>query len=189
VSPGAIVVVSLVVIAVVALVAIVLYNGMVGARNKVDEAWSGIDVQLQRRHDLVPSLVESVEAYAAHERQTVQAVIDARAKALAASGPAAAGAAEGVLDQALGRLLAVAEAFPELRASEGFRQLQEELANTEDQIAAARRIYNGNVQAYNTRIQVFPASLVAQAGSFEPREYFELADPAARKPLELERSV
>jgi LemA protein len=188
VSTDAIVLASLVAIAVLSAIAIVLHNGMVRARNKVDEAWSGIDVQLRRRHDLIPSLVETVEAYAAHERQTVQAVLDARARAMSVSAPAASGAAEGVLDQALGRLVAVAEAFPELRAADGFRRLQDELANTEDQLAAARRIYNGNVQAYNTRIQVFPGSLVAGMGDFAPREYFELEAPAALEPARLELS-
>ena len=181
-------IVVLAVLALVVLYAIVVYNGMIGARNRVDEAWSGVDVQLKRRHDLVPNLVESVRAYAEHERQTMQAVLDARARAMAASGPAASGAAEGVLDQALGRLLAVAEAFPQLRAAETFRELQEELANTEDQIAASRRIYNGNVQAYNTKIQVFPNSLVARLGSFAPREYFELDDVRDREPVRVDFS-
>ena len=152
-------VVAIIVIVVIILVALLLisaYNGMVRARNKVDEAWSGIDVQLKRRHDLIPNLVETVKGYAAHERETFQAVTDARARAMSASGPAQAGAAEGMLSQALGRLFAVAEAYPQLRATENFQQLQAELTNTEDQIAAARRIYNGNVQSYNTKIQVFP---------------------------------
>jgi LemA protein len=123
--------------------AIVAYNMMIGSRNMVDQGWSGIDVQLKRRHDLIPNLVESVKAYAAHERDAFQAVTDARARAVAASGPAAAGAAERALDQAMGRLFAVAEAYPQRRATENYRELQEELANTEDQISAARRIYNG----------------------------------------------
>src|SRR5206468_2382302 len=149
-------VVAIIVIVVIILVGLLLisaYNGMVRARNKVDEAWSGIDVQLKRRHDLIPNLVETVKGYAAHERETFQAVTDARARAMGASGPAQAGAAEGMLSQALGRLFAVAEAYPQLRATENFQQLQSELTNTEDQISAARRIYNGNVQSYNTKIQ------------------------------------
>jgi LemA protein len=181
VSTGAILIVTFAVIAVVVLFAIVVYNGMVRARNMVDQGWSGIDVQLERRHDLIPNLVDTVEGYAVHERETLQAVVDARAAALSVSGPAAAGAAEGVLDQALGRLLALAEAYPQLRATENFRQLQEELANTEDQIAAARRIYNGNVEAYNTRIQVFPNSLIAELGRFTRREFYEIVDPADRE--------
>ena len=164
------------------------YNGMIRSRNMVDEAWSGIDVQLKRRHDLIPNLVESVKGYAAHERDVLQAVTDARVNAMSAAGPAAAGAAEGVLGQALGRLLAVAEAYPQLRATENFQKLQAELSNTEDQIAAARRIYNGNVQSYNTRIQVFPNSVIAGMGGFTPREFFEIADAADREPVTVDFS-
>jgi LemA protein len=185
-------VVAIIVIVVVILVALLLigaYNGMVRARNKVDEAWSGIDVQLKRRHDLIPNLVETVKGYAAHERETFQAVTDARARAMSASGPAQAGAAEGILSQALGRLFAVAEAYPQLRATENFQQLQAELTNTEDQIAAARRIYNGNVQAYNTKIQVFPNSIIAGMGGFTPREYFEIEDPGDREPVKVDFST
>jgi len=186
VSPALIVVVALIVLAI--LYVVLTYNGMISARNMVDQAWSGIDVQLKRRHDLIPNVVESVKGYAAHERETFQAVTDARAKAMAASGPAEVGAAEGALGQALGRLNAVAEAYPQLRATENFQQLQAELANTEDQIAAARRIYNGNVQSYNTKIQVFPNSVIAGRGHFEPREFFEIADAADREPVAVEFS-
>ena len=185
-------VVAIIVIVVVILIALFLigaYNSMVRARNKVDEAWSGIDVQLKRRHDLIPNLVETVKGYAAHERETFQAVTDARARAMSASGPAQAGAAEGILSQALGRLFAVAEAYPQLRATENFQQLQAELTNTEDQIAAARRIYNGNVQAYNTKIQVFPNSIIAGMGGFTPREYFEIEDPGDREPVKVDFST
>jgi len=185
-------VVAIIVIVVVILIALFLigaYNGMVRARNKVDEAWSGIDVQLKRRHDLIPNLVETVKGYAAHERETFQAVTDARARAMSASGPAQAGAAEGILSQALGRLFAVAEAYPQLRATENFQQLQAELTNTEDQIAAARRIYNGNVQAYNTKIQVFPNSIIAGMGGFTAREYFEIEDPGDREPVKVDFST
>ena len=182
-------IIVIVVIIVLALVLIGAYNGMVRARNKVDEAWSGIDVQLKRRHDLIPNLVETVKGYAAHERETFQAVTDARARAMSASGPAQAGAAEGFLSQALGRLFAVAEAYPQLRATENFQQLQAELTNTEDQIAAARRIYNGNVQAYNTKIQVFPNSIIAGMGGFTAREYFEIEDPGDREPVKVDFST
>jgi LemA protein len=185
-------VVAIILIVVVILIALFLigaYNGMVRARNKVDEAWSGIDVQLKRRHDLIPNLVETVKGYAAHERETFQAVTDARARAMSASGPAQAGAAEGILSQALGRLFAVAEAYPQLRATENFQQLQAELTNTEDQIAAARRIYNGNVQAYNTKIQVFPNSIIAGMGGFTAREYFEIEDPGDREPVKVDFST
>ena len=185
-NPGLIAFLVLVaVVALVILVVVLIYNSMIRSRNMVDQGWSGIDVQLKRRHDLIPNLVEAVKGYAAHERETLQAVTEARADAMAASGPAASGAAESVVDQALGRLLALAEAYPQLRATENFQQLQAELANTEDQIAAARRIYNGNVQLYNTKIQVFPNLLLADAWDFTPREFFELADPAEREPVEV----
>jgi len=186
------VVVLLIVIVVIVLVGLFLvgaYNGMVRARNKVDEAWSGIDVQLKRRHDLIPNLVESVKGYAAHERDTFQAVTDARARAMSASGPAQSGAAEGMLSQALGRLFAVAEAYPQLRATENFQQLQSALTDTEDQIAAARRIYNGNVQSYNTKIQVFPNSVIAGMGGFTAREFFEIEDAADRDPVKVDFST
>ena len=186
-SIGVIVVIVVVVLAI--LFVVLTYNGMIRARNMVDQGWSGIDVQLKRRHDLIPNLVESVKGYAAHEQQTFQAVNDARAKAMSASGPASAAAAEGVLGQALGRLVAVAEAYPQLRATENFQQLQNELSNTETEIAAARRIYNGNVQAYNTKIQVFPNSLIAGVGHFTPREFFEIDDAADREPVKVDFST
>jgi LemA protein len=185
--------IALVIIAVIVILLIVfviaVYNGMVRSRNKVDEAWSGIDVQLKRRHDLIPNLVESVKGYAAHERETFQAVTDARTRAMSASGPAAAGAAEGMLSQALGRLFAVAEAYPQLRATENFQQLQNELTNTEDQIAASRRIYNGNVQSYNSSIQVFPNSIIAGMGGFTRREFFEIEDAGDREPVKVDFST
>ena len=185
-NPGLIAFLVLVaVVALVILVVIVIYNSMIRSRNMVDQGWSGIDVQLKRRHDLIPNLVEAVKGYAAHERETLLAVIEARAEAMAADGPAASGAAESVVDRALGRLFAISEAYPQLRATENFQQLQAELANTEDQIAAARRIYNGNVQLYNTKIQVFPNLLLADAWDFTPREFFEIADPAEREPVEV----
>src|SRR3954462_2779843 len=182
-------IIVLVVIGLIALYAVMAYNGMVSGRNRVDEAWSGIDVQLKRRHDLIPNLVESVKGYAQHERETFQQVTDARAQAMQASGPASSGVAEGMLSQALGRLFAVAEAYPQLRASENFQQLQAELTNTEDQISAARRVYNGDVQSYNTKIQVFPNSIIAGMGGFTPREYFEIEDPGAREPVKVDFST
>src|SRR4051794_24557640 len=142
---AAIIVIVVIVLLIVFLIS--LYNGMVRARNKVDEAWSGIDVQLKRRHDLIPNLVETVKGYAAHERETFQAVTDARTKAMSASGPAQAGAAEGMLSQALGRLFAVAEAYPQLRASENLHRLPGGLTDTEEQAAGARGVYNAKGQA------------------------------------------
>jgi LemA protein len=151
-------------------------NSMIRARNKVSEAWSGIDVQLKRRHDLVPNLVETVKGYAAHERETLTRVTDARASAMAADNapPRERSAAETGLSSALANVRALAEAYPQLRAAENFQRLQAQLAEIEDEIQASRRIYNSNVQIYNTRIQIFPNSLVAARGSFEPREFFEI---------------
>jgi LemA protein len=174
----------LIVIAVVVVLALILvgiYNGMVRARNRTDEAWSGIDVQLKRRHDLIPNLVETVKGYATHEREVFEAVTQARAAAMGAQTPAQSAAAEGALTGALGRLFAVAEAYPQLRATENFQQLQGELTNTEDQISGARRIYNGNVQDYNTRIQTFPGAVFAGPFGFTKREFFEIDAPGDRE--------
>ena len=173
------------IIVLIGLFLVLAYNGMVKARNKVDEAWSGIDVQLKRRHDLIPNLVETVKGYAAHEKQVFENVSVARSAAISAKGPAAAGQAEGALTQALGGLFAVAEAYPQLRAAESFTELQRELANTEDQISGSRRIYNGNVQGYNTKIQVFPNNIMAGSFGFTRREFFEIEDPADREPVKV----
>jgi LemA protein len=162
---------------------ILINNSLVGARNKCDEAWSGIDVQLKRRHDLVPNLVETVKGYAAHEQQTLSRVTDARAGAVAAQNapPAERGQAESQLSSALGGINAVAEQYPQLRAADNFMRLQAQLAEIEDEIQASRRIYNSNVQIYNTRQQVFPNSIVAARGGFTPREFFEIETPADRE--------
>jgi LemA protein len=169
------------VVIVLALVFIFTRNSIIGSRNRVDEAWSGIDVQLKRRHDLVPNLVEAVKGYAQHEQATFEKVTQARAQAMEASGPAEAGPAEAALSQALGGLRVVAEQYPELRATENFQQLSRNLSELEDEIQASRRIYNSNVQAYNTKIQVFPNSIVANSGGFEEREFFEITDAADRE--------
>ena len=157
-------------------------NQMIGARNRVDESWSGINVQLKRRHDLVPNLVETVKGYAAHERQLFEAVTQSRSEAISASGPRDVGDAEARLSRGLLDVRAVAEGYPELRASKNFQVLMRELSEVEDEIQAARRIYNSNVQTYNTMIQVFPNSLVA--GGFSSREFFEIAD-AEQDPVDL----
>ena len=170
------------VLVVVALWAIGVYNGLVRLRNLVQEAWKQIDVELQRRHDLIPNLVETVKGYAKHESETFQAVTEARNMAVAPGSSVAEQAQqESVLTQALGRLIAVAEAYPELKANIGFQQLQQELANTEDRIAAGRRFYNANVREFNTKIEVFPGNIVASIFSFTKAEYFETEDPAARQ--------
>jgi LemA protein len=153
---------------------ILTYNGLVKSRNKVDEAWSGIDVQLKRRHDLVPNLVETVRGYAAHERETLTEVTRARAVAIGARGPADAEHAEAELSAALMSMRAVAEDYPDLKAADNFRRLQAELSEIEDEIQAARRIYNANVQDFNTRIAVFPNVLIARRLSFSARRFVEL---------------
>jgi LemA protein len=169
------------VILLLGLIYILTRNSMIGARNRVDEAWSGIDVQLKRRHDLVPNLVESVKGYAQHEQATFEKVTQARAAAMQAQGPAQASQAEGMLSQALGGLRVVAEQYPELRATENFQQLMRNLSELEDEIQASRRIYNSNVQSYNTKIQVFPNSVIANQGGFTPREFFEIEVAAERE--------
>ena len=171
-----------VIIAVIALWAISTYNGLVRLRNLVQEAWRQIDVELHRRYDLIPNLVETVKGYASHERATFEAVTQARAAAASPSaGPAEQARQENVLSQALGRLFAVAEAYPQLRASENFTALQTELSNTEDRIAAGRRYYNANVRSLNTRVETFPANIIAAAFTFTRAEYFEANEPAVRR--------
>jgi LemA protein len=160
-------------------VGLVLYNRLVSLRNRTDEAWSGVDVQLSRRHDLVPNLVSTVKGYAAHEQQVFTQVTEARAEAQAAEGPAATAPAEQKLTAALGQIRVVAEAYPQLQASHNFLDLQRQLGELEDEIQAARRIYNGNVQAYDTARETVPTMLVRGFGSFEPRPYFE-TPPAER---------
>jgi LemA protein len=159
---------------------ILTYNGLVKSRNKVDEAWSGIDVQLKRRHDLVPNLVETVRGYAAHERETLALVTRARAEAMAAHGRSQVEPAEARLGSALAQVQVLAEDYPELKAADSFRMLQGELAATEDEIQAARRIYNANVQDFNTRIQVFPNNLIAGRMSFRARDFLEIEVVADR---------
>jgi len=167
------VIVIVVIVIVLALFLVMTYNGMVRGRNKVDESWSGIDVQLKRRHDLVPT----------HEREVFQAVTDARTRAMSASTPAQAGAAEGILGQAIGRLFAVAEAYPDLKASQNFLELQGTLNQLESEIAASRRVYNSNVQTYNTRIQSFPGVTLAGPFGFSKREFFVIEDASDREPV------
>ena len=178
-----------IVIAVVVILLVVIYisirNGMIGSRNRVDEAWSGIDVQLKRRHDLVPNLVETVKGYAEHEQQVFTNVTAARADAMASRGVGDTSKAEGQLSAALTDLRAVAENYPTLRATENFQQLTRELTEIEDEIQASRRIYNSNVQSYNTKIQVFPNSIIAGQGGFTPREFFEITDAADREPVQV----
>ncbi|HLU33876.1 MAG TPA: LemA family protein [Natronosporangium sp.] len=158
----------------------VTYNRLVRLRNKVATAWSGIDVQLVRRAELVPNLVETVRAASAYEREVLESVTAARAALVAARGPAASGRADDDLERALGRLWAVAEAYPALRASENFRHLQEELSRLEEDISFARRYYNGSVEQFNNAQQQFPTTLIAGALGFHPAEFFK-ADAEARR--------
>ena len=167
---------------VLVILVITLYNRLVRFRNRVDNAWAQVDVQLRRRYDLIPNLVETVKGYAAHERETFEAVTQARARAQAAQGPAEQGAAEGLLGQALGRLFAVAEAYPELQADENFRQLQDELAQTENRIAVSRQVYNDTVLTYNNAIQTVPGVFFAGPFGFAKREFFELEGEAREAP-------
>ena len=170
-------------VAVLLVVAVVLlYNRLVTLRNRVENAWAQVDVQLRRRYDLIPNLVETVKGYASHERETFEAVTNARARAQAAQGPAEQSAAEGILGQALGRLFAVAEDYPELQADENFRQLQDELAQTENRIATSRQVYNDAVLTYNTAIQTVPGVLVAGPFGFARKEFFELEGEAREAP-------
>jgi len=166
-------------VALLVVMVIGIYNGLVAKRQRCNQAFADIDVQLKQRQNLIPNLVETVKGYAAHEKETLDAVIQARQGAVSASTPGEMGAAEGVLGQALGRLFALAEAYPDLKANQNFMDLQDELAVIEDKIAAARRFYNSAVQDYNTAREQFPGSLVAGTFNFEAREFFDLGEDRA----------
>jgi LemA protein len=166
---------------------IAIYNGLVAMRQRVGQAFSDVDVQLKQRHDLVPNLVETVKGYAAHERGTLEAVVQARNVAAAAQGPAAQAAAENQLTGVLRQLFALAESYPDLKANTNFQQLQAELTDIENKVAASRRFFNNAVQEYNTGIQQFPAALFAGSFGFTPREFFEAGED--RKALEVAPQV
>jgi len=182
-------IIALIVIAVIIILAVLYFvgkrNGIISSRNRVDESWSGIDVQLKRRHDLVPNLVEAVKGYATHESGVFEKVTAARADAMRASSVGDTAAAESQLSGALTDLRAVAENYPQLRATENFQRLMGQLSELEDEIQASRRIYNSNVQSYNTNIQQFPGSIVANRGNFTAREYFEIENAADREPVQV----
>ncbi len=175
------VIIIVAILVVAALVVIGIRNSMIGSRNRVDESWSGIDVQLKRRHDLIPNLVETVKGYASHEQKVFEETSRARAEAMKATGVQETGKAEQKLTAALADLRAVAENYPQLRATENFQRLQSSLTEVEDEIQASRRIYNSNVQSFNTKIQVFPNSVIAGISGFEPREFFEIETAAERE--------
>jgi LemA protein len=168
---------KLIIIAVIVLLAIAvvaMYNGLIKLRNLVQEAWRQIDVELKRRHDLIPNLVETVKGYAAHEKGTFEGVMQARSAAMSGGqSPAAAAQSEGMLSQALGRLFAVAEAYPDLKANANFLALQQELTSTEDRIASGRRYYNANVRELNTKVETVPSNIVAGMFNIGREEYFE----------------
>ncbi len=169
------------IIVVVVLYVIVVYNGLIRSRNQVDNAWSQIDVQLKRRIDLIPNLIETVKGYAAHEKETLEAVINARNAAIAAPGtPAGQAAADNMLTGALKQLFALSEAYPDLKANQNFLALQEELTATEGRVAYSRQFYNDSVLSYNNKRQAFPAVIFASILRFENREYFE-TDEASRE--------
>lgn len=155
------------------------YNSLVTLRVRVDEAWSDITVQLKRRADLIPNLVEAVKGYAAHEKSVFEAVTQARAETVSAQTPAEASVAENHMQEALKSIFAVAEAYPQLQASQNFLQLQSELVDTENKIQASRRFYNGGVREFNTKIQIFPNTLFARGMGFRERDFFEVEDIAA----------
>ncbi|HTP91711.1 MAG TPA: LemA family protein [Xanthobacteraceae bacterium] len=169
-------IVVLAVIVVFALWAMTVYNGLVSLRQRVNQAFADIDVQLRQRHDLIPNLVETVKGYAAHERGTLDEVVKARNAAINAQGPAQQAAAENMLSGALRQLFALSEAYPDLKANANFQQLQAELTDLENKIAAARRFFNNAVQEYNTGIQRFPAALFAGAMGFAPKDFFDLGE-------------
>ena len=174
--------VVLIVIAVVLIgIVIALYNKLVRLRNRAENAWAQVDVQLRRRYDLIPNLVETVKGYAAHERETFEEVTKARTAAQQAQTVPQQAQAENLLTQAIGKLFAVAEAYPQLRATENFQQLQAQLAETEQKIAIARQVYNDAVLTYDNALETIPTNIVAGIFNFKPREYFEVEEPAARE--------
>jgi LemA protein len=171
---------ALIIVGLIVVVIISLYNGLIRLRVQADNAWSDIDVQLKRRYDLVPNVVETVKGYAGHEKGTLEAVIQARSSAMAAQGPAAKADAENILTGTLRQLFALSESYPQLRAVESFTQLQNTLSQLEDSIQNARRYYNAVVRDLNTKIQVFPSNIIAGMFNFKPREFFEVSAPAER---------
>jgi LemA protein len=170
-----------VIVVVLALIVVALYNRLVRLRNRTENAWAQVDVQLRRRYDLIPNLVETVKGYASHERATFEEVTKARTAAQQAQTVREQAQAENLLTQAIGRLFAVAEAYPELRATENFQQLQAQLEETESKIAVSRQVYNDAVLTYDNALETVPTNIVGSLFSFQPREYFEVEEPAARE--------
>ena len=181
-------IVAIVAVGLVAVILIVLYNKLASLRVRADASWADIDAQLKRRYDLIPNLVETVKGYAGHEKGVFERVTELRSQAISAQGPAEQAKAENMLTQALRSVFAVAENYPQLRASENFGQLQGTLSELEDKIQAARRYYNAVVRDYNTQVHVVPSSLVAWMFNFKDREYFELTAPEEREPVKVDFS-
>jgi LemA protein len=165
---------------------IAVYNGLIRSKNQTEEAWSDIEVQLKRRYDLIPNLVSTVKGYAAHERELFEKVTEARSRAISTTGAQAKAEAENALTATLKSLFAVAENYPDLKATQNFLQLQDELSDTENKIQAARRFYNGNVRDYNIKLEVFPTNLIAGTLGFKKKEFFGLAEEAEREPVKVE---
>ena len=178
-------VVLLIIIGVVAVAAVGIYNGLIIARNRCDNSWAQVDVQLRRRYDLIPNLVETVKGYAKHEREVFEKVTQARTSAINAGTVKDQAQAENMLSGALKTLFAVAENYPDLKANQNFLQLQEELSGTESKIAYARQFYNDMVMKFNQKQQVFPASIIANMFGFKEKEYFEIEEPAAKEPVKV----
>ncbi|WP_230532609.1 LemA family protein [Microvirga roseola] len=176
------------IVGLVVLYGIAVYNGLVTLRTRVTQAFADIDVQLKQRHDLIPNLIATVKGYVSHERETLEAVVETRNAALRAQGPADQASAESALSGALGRLVALGEAYPDLKASENFQQLQTDLADIEDKLAAARRFFNNGVAEYNAAVQHFPAVLFAGIMGFRPQVFFDLGEPE-RQALEIPPKV
>jgi LemA protein len=186
-TAAVVLIIFLVIVFLIVAAGIGIYNKLVRLRQNVRESWSAIDTELRRRYDLIPNLVETVKGYAAHEKSTLEAVINARNAAVSNTGtPAEQAATENVLTGALRQVFALSEAYPQLRANESFQQLQEQLGQTETQIAQARRFYNANVRELNTAVEVFPSSMIAGATGFKAAEYFEIEDPAAREAVKVQ---
>jgi len=175
----------LVIIIIVIVAAVVLYNGLIRLKNRVDEAWSDIDVQLKRRYDLIPNLVNTVKGYATHERELFEKVTEARTAAMGAQNPADKEKAENALSGTLKSLFAVSENYPDLKANQNFLQLQSELTDTEDKIQASRRFYNGNVRDFNIKIEVFPSNIIAGMLHFTKRDFFQM-DEAEKEPVNVQ---
>ncbi len=184
-----ILIILIVVIAAIIVWLIAIYNGLIKSKNRVEEAWSDIDVQLKRRYNLIPNLVETVKGYAAHEKETLEKVVQARNAAMSAQSGGDAkklAEAENVLSSTLKSIFALSESYPDLKANQNFLELQRELSDTENKIQASRRFYNGNVRDFNTKLEVFPTNMIAKQLKFEKKEFFEIKEAEEKKNVKVE---